>query len=239
MDSLDRMYRHLVRTIRARFPQYLSQPFDVGELHQNVLPYRHYRRELGLETNEDYEIVLTELLSGARDYLIVDDRMRDALRAELASTNPDPSAFKQFATASVALSPSAVRSLSIGPDEDVPRSGISTPAVDASPPAPPVSLPPPPRVSAAVAEPQTPPMPTNAVPASTPAPEPSITPRPVVPQAGERCRSCNEVLPAGRAITFCPHCGQNVTTMNCPACGSELEVGWKFCPTCGRPAGAG
>ncbi|MGH7616042.1 MAG: double zinc ribbon domain-containing protein [Gemmatimonadaceae bacterium] len=57
-----------------------------------------------------------------------------------------------------------------------------------------------------------------------------------MPQAGERCRSCNEVLPAGRAITFCPHCGQNVTTTNCPACGSELEVGWKFCPTCGRPA---
>ncbi|MGH7616693.1 MAG: hypothetical protein ACREPM_05640, partial [Gemmatimonadaceae bacterium] len=89
MDSLDRMYRHLVRTIRAKFPQYLSQPFDVAELHQNILPYRHHRRELGLESNEDYEIALSELLSGARDYLIVDDRMRDTLRAELATTNPD------------------------------------------------------------------------------------------------------------------------------------------------------
>ena len=97
MDNLDRMYRHLVRTIRSRFPQYLTQPFDVGELHQTILPYRHHRRELGLETNEDYEITLTELLSGARDYLIVDDRMRDVLKAELASTNPDPSKFKQFA----------------------------------------------------------------------------------------------------------------------------------------------
>ena len=93
------MYRHLVRTIRSRFPQYLSQPFDVAELHQTILPYRHHRRELGLETNEDYEITLTELLSGARDYMIVDDPMRDALRAELATTNPDPSAFKQFAAA--------------------------------------------------------------------------------------------------------------------------------------------
>jgi predicted amidophosphoribosyltransferase len=44
------------------------------------------------------------------------------------------------------------------------------------------------------------------------------------------------VLPTGRPITFCPHCGQNVTTLNCPACGSELEVGWKFCAVCGRPA---
>src|SRR5215467_3751612 len=129
MDSLDRMYRHLVRTIRSRFPQYLTQPFDVAELHQNILPYRHYRRELGLETNEDYEIVLTELLSGARDYLVVDDRMRDALCAELASTNPDPSAFKKFASASITLSPSALRSLAIGPDEDLPRSSLASPTV--------------------------------------------------------------------------------------------------------------
>src|SRR5215813_9884489 len=129
MDKIDRMYRHLVRTVRAKFPQYLTQPFDVAELHQNILPYRHHRRELGIETNEDYEIVLTELLSGSRDYLIVDDRMRDALRAELASANPDPSAFKKFATASVALSPSAVRSLSIGPDEEFSRTTAPSPAI--------------------------------------------------------------------------------------------------------------
>lgn len=233
MDSLDRMYRHLVRTIRSRFPQYLTQPFDVAELHQNILPYRHYRRELGLETNEDYEIALSELLSGARDYLIVDDRMRDALRAELKSTNPDPSAFKQFATASVALAPNALRALTIGPDEDLPAR-VSTAATPLEPP--PAKAPP--RASAATTR-TTAPAPVNPAPAvATPAPEPAITPRPVVPQAGERCRSCNEILPAGRAITFCPHCGQNVTTTNCPACGSELEVGWKFCPVCGRPADA-
>jgi double zinc ribbon protein len=235
MDSLDRMYRHLVRTIRSRFPQYLTQPFDVAELHQNILPYRHHRRELGLETNEDYEITLSELLSGAREFLIVDDRMRDALRAELASTNPDPSAFKQFATASVALSPTALRALAIGPDEDAP-SRVST--TNASLETPRAEIPP--RTSAIPSRPTAPAAPVNPAPAvSTPAPEPAIMPRPVVPQAGERCRSCNEVLPAGRAITFCPHCGQNITTTNCPACGSELEVGWKFCPTCGRPAGAG
>jgi double zinc ribbon protein len=242
MDSLDRMYRHLVRVVRARYPQYLTQPFDVAELHQNILPYRHHRRELGLETNEDYEIALTELLSGARDYLLVDDRMRDALRAELASTNPDPSAFKQFATATVALSPTAMRSLAIGPDEDAPRLSAASPMAGPTAERPveraaELTA----RASAAVAAPEKPltPPPINAMPPSTPAPEPAITPRPLVPQAGERCRSCNEVLPAGRAITFCPHCGQNVTTTNCPACGSELEVGWKFCPTCGRPTNAG
>src|ERR1700733_9250850 len=117
MDNLDRMYRHLVRTIRTKFPQYLTQPFDVATLQQTILPYRLHRRELGLETNEDYEITLSELLAGERDYLIVDERMRDTLKNELKSANPDPTAFKQFAPAMVALSPNALRSLDAGPDD--------------------------------------------------------------------------------------------------------------------------
>jgi hypothetical protein len=235
MDNLDRMYRHLVRTIRSRFPQYLTQPFDVGELYQTVLPYRLHRRELGIDTNEDYEITLSRLLAGERNYLIVDDRMHDVLKAEMATTNPDPSRFKQFATARVALSPAALRSLTIGPEED-PAAAGSMPTVDLpqstpAPPTPPSEpLAPPPRLTSPIVDP---------VPSATPPAQPVIISRTVVPQAGELCRSCNEPLPAGRAVTFCPHCGQNVTTAHCPACGSELEVNWRFCPTCGRPANAG
>jgi hypothetical protein len=238
MDNLDRMFRHLVRTVRAKYPQYLTQPFDVAELNQNILPYRHHRRELGLDTNEDYEITLTELLSGAREYLIVDDRMRDTLRAELASTNPDPSAFKQFASATVSIAPQALRALEIGPEEDGP-SRASMPAMNvtaersARPSAPerfPTSSRPAPTPAQVAA---------SITPSATPSSQPTITPRSIVPQVGQRCGSCSEVLPGGRAITFCPHCGVNVTTMHCPACGSELEVGWKFCPTCGRPAAGG
>jgi hypothetical protein len=272
MDNLDRMYRHLVRTIRSRFPQYLGQPFDVGELYQTILPYRHYRRELGLETNDDYEITLTELLSGARDYLVVDDHMRDVLKAALAATNPDPSAFKQFATVHVSLSPAALRSLEAGPAVDPGTPDIAMPFASstseqlARAAAPPAAAP-----SASAASTATAPM-SATVPPPAPAPPPSAPPRistkqtapsvvatpntppavasiarlsggisapgtgSIVPNAGERCRSCDGELPEGRAITFCPHCGQNLTTMNCPACGSELELGWNFCPTCGRPA---
>jgi hypothetical protein len=240
MDSLDRMYRHLVRTIRSRFPQYLSQPFDVGELNQTILPYRLHRRELGIESNEDYEVALTELLSGARDYLIVDDQMRDALRAELATVNPDPTAFKQFAGRTVALSPAALRSLEAGPEDAVDNVQASVPVAPSAPavapastqePSAPVIQPPP------VATPQaTPQAPPNVVRQSGASSAPGTGA--IVPQPGDRCRACDEALPPGRAITFCPHCGQNVTTVNCPACGSELEVGWKFCPICGRPASA-
>ena len=257
MDNLDRMYRHLVRVVRSRFPQHLVQPFSVADLNQTILPYRLHRRELGLETNDDYEITLTELISGSRDYLIVDEVMRDKLGAALGEVNPDPSAFKQFATSMVALSPSALRSLDIGLDEGAaatitgPRaSGASTtltppptpPAAAAAPPPPPPAVKPAARSAqpasvAATAKPKAASPAANAasVPTPTTTTKTSGGVRVVVPQVGERCRSCSEPLPVGRPITFCPHCGENVTTQHCPACGSELELGWKFCPSCGRP----
>lgn len=218
MDSLDRMYSHLVRTIRGQFPQYETEPFDVAKLSQTILPYRHNRRDLALETNEDYEITLSELLSGARDYLIVDERMRDTLASELASPNPDPSAFKQFADASVALSPAALRKLDAARPEQRQSAQLR------------------PSLSAVAA-----PTELIATAPATPSPAPVIAPvfvpiKTTAPRAGEHCPACDQSLPAGREITFCPHCGQNLTTINCLACGSELELGWKFCPVCGRPA---
>jgi predicted amidophosphoribosyltransferase len=52
--------------------------------------------------------------------------------------------------------------------------------------------------------------------------------------ASGTCHYCAGELPDGRRITFCPHCGQNLTIQHCPACSTELELGWKFCTTCGR-----
>jgi hypothetical protein len=54
MDDLDRMFRRLVQNIRTGYPDYLSRPFEVSELYQNIIPYRHNRSELGLEQNQDY-----------------------------------------------------------------------------------------------------------------------------------------------------------------------------------------
>lgn len=55
---------------------------------------------------------------------------------------------------------------------------------------------------------------------------------------GGPCPFCTKPLPEGRAVTFCPHCGQNVTVRHCPACSSEVENGWRHCVTCGREVGA-
>jgi hypothetical protein len=208
MDKLDRMFRHLVRTIETRKREYLARPFEVAELYDTILPYRLHRRELGLETNQDYELTLLELLSGARGYLVVDDRMRDALRKELASTKPDPSVLREFGSAHVALASDAVRRL-----DTEGRDGARTDATPATAPA----------------------SPTPAASATTPRRGLTSQSRTVaVAATGEPCRFCGGALPPGRQIAFCPHCGQNLTVINCAACGTELELGWSYCTTCGR-----
>ncbi len=199
MDAIDRMFHLLVQTVRDSQPRYLTQPFEVAELYQTLLPYRHFRRDLALDTNEDYELALMQLLSGTRGYLIVDDRMRDALERELASPSPDPGAFRQFADAQVALSPAAVQKLGHTPEGAVDAARSSASTVRLSTPA---------SMAAAAAA------------------------------ADEvRCRYCSGKLPQGRKVVFCPHCGQNLTVINCSACGAEVEVGWKYCVACGRPTG--
>ena len=255
MDALDRTFRHLLQTIQTRYPAYLTQPFEVAELYQTILPYRHHRRELGLETNQEYELVLLQLLAGARDYMVVNDEMRERLSRELASPNPDPGAFREYSTSQVALSPAAVRRFESGAANDEPALVGAGKAVTndgaqraSSQRAAASSVPTAPRnTSSAPTAPSA--MPAQPAPRRAPSSTSNVTTSPraaaspggsarssqtVVPQAGEQCRYCSGALPAGRRITFCPHCGQNLTVVNCMACGTELELGWKFCTTCGR-----
>ena len=324
MDDLDRMFRRLVQNIRTGYPDLLSRPFEVAELYQNIIPYRHNRSELGLEQNQDYEFALMRLLSGERGYLVVDDALRDGMQRELASPSPDTGAFRAFSTSAVSLSSEAVRRLDqylaggARPDDarlgrtasraagdTAPRIAppppplapppVAPPAPPASflsppPPPPPVMPPPPPRSLEADAAASTMAMPGHRhAPPIDPRPqprppqpraEPHADPRGAAagerreaapldassrqapgggstgagagagvpgnpgPRAGagaggtvgqdERCHYCDGLLPAGRKVNFCPHCGQNLTVRHCPACSTELEVGWKFCIACGR-----
>ena len=257
MDDVDRMYRHLVRTLRATSPQLLTQPFQVGDLYSTILPYRLHRRELGLETNQDYEMAMLELLSGGRGYLVVEDRMREVLGNALHSPNPDPTVIRDFSSSRVALAPDALSKLGDRPSVDYSaetpleaappireagtapfRAGSASTVIAATAPA-------------AATQPSASTVPTGPIPragaaasASTSSPSaaastgPRRPARPItVSPTGEQCPHCKGELPAGREISFCPHCGQDLTVLHCPACGSELEHGWKFCVTCGRAAG--
>ena len=230
MDDVETMYRHLVRTIRTSYPRYLTQPFEVGELYQNILPYRLHRRELGVQTNQDYELALMELLSGARGYLVVDGKMSDVLSAERKASSPNTARIRDFASSHVALAPEALHQLgggSGGQDSiTAARPSQASATVGGHTPAPVATSATPARPSESAA----------AVAAKSAAPDASRrAPKPFkVGEGGEDCTYCKGPLPGGREISFCPHCGQDLTLVHCPACGSELERGWKFCVTCGR-----
>ena len=249
MDELDRMYRRLVQNIRAGFPDLLGRPFEVAELYTTLVPYRHNRRELELDTNQDYEHALLRLLSGERGYLIGDPQMQSDLRAELDSPNPDLTKFRAYSTTMVSLAPDGARPVE-PPVLRRPGSGgtAAIPSTAAPPPPAPATaaasdrptLGIPERAAATAGQPAT----RTAAPSAAPPPARVASPQPTIAATGQRsivasgsCRYCAGELPEGRNITFCPHCGQNLTVANCPACGTELDVGWKFCTTCGRAAG--
>lgn len=197
MDSIDQMFRVLVRTLRTKQPALLTAPFTVADLYQQILPYRHFRRELALETNQEYEMTLMELLSGARGYLDVDEQLRDELGKELQSPSPEPSRVREFAEAHVAIKPGAL-AVTESP------AGATTPN----------------RASPAAAL-------SGIKPAANASAPSSLA-------DASRCRYCGGDLPGGRVLHFCPHCGQNLQVLNCPACGAEVEAGWKFCVACGK-----
>jgi hypothetical protein len=245
MDDLDRIFHRLVSNIRHRHSEYLTMPFTVQELYETLIPYRHHRRELGIETNQDYEIAVTRLLSGERDYLMTDPAMRDKLKAEIESPHMDPGAFREFATSKVSLAPEAlrrIRALTASGDAEASapataapgskpiaseREQGSTPTINATFP---VASPPSATAPSAAAAP----IPPREASASAPAALTSMMNAAPVP---EGCRFCGGTLPEGRTVIYCPHCGNNLSISRCPACGSELEKGWKFCATCGRGVG--
>ncbi|MGQ0766474.1 MAG: zinc ribbon domain-containing protein [Gemmatimonadota bacterium] len=248
MDELDRLYRRLVQNIRSGFPDLESRTFEVSQIYQQIVPYRTQRRELGIDTNEQYELALLQLLSGSRGYVVGDPEMSQALTRELETPNPDLSAYRAFGTSAVALSADALRLNPLTPvfvaasvpsplPMDVlsiaarPTEGLDDEAPQLAPGSVLEKARSYGREAQATAEPAAGPQlsPTPVVESM-----PIARPLPLKVSAGEKCRYCSAGLPEGRAVVFCPGCGHNLTVQHCPACSSEMEVGWKFCITCGR-----
>lgn len=183
-------------------------PFTVQELYEDLVPYRHHRRDLGIETNQDYEAAVSRVLSGERGYLRGDLSMQEKLTANQKEKVPDTGAFRDYAGSKVSLAPEALAALGLDPAPKQSAAPIDSASekVIAAPDMPPVSG------ESTVAE--------------------NISDL----GSAENCRFCSGTLPEGRTVTYCPHCGQNLAVRNCPACGTELDKNWRFCVTCGRSA---
>ena len=58
-------------------------------------------------------------------------------------------------------------------------------------------------------------------------------------KAQVRCPFCGGLLPPRMAINFCPHCGMGQDVGTCRACGADMDVGWRYCVSCGEEAQGG
>lgn len=270
-DELERLFRILVRRVRDVRPENLSRPFEVAEILRTFVPYRAHRADVGVETAEDYEVLVLRLLSGERGFVFADDAMQEDLRRELDSGNPDLRALHAYGTARVTLAQHAMRQvLEASPPTHV---AGAAPAVPTTPASEAPTETPPPRVSDAplsgagarasherapgaaevsaaldALQRQLPPTLAeldavlaasgDAKPRSSfqarghNIPDPTAEATVRTPRPG--CRFCGQMLPEGRAVTFCPHCGQNLKVRRCPGCSAEIDPTWKFCVTCGR-----
>jgi hypothetical protein len=225
VSDLDRLFRLIVRNLATADPARLQQPITVSELIGSVVPYRASRRELGVESSEDYELLLLRLCAAEDGYVrTAPEEVRRRFVQEAGSPHPDLSILKSHDTATVTLSPDRLgRVLEAGPEAAYapPVMSLVTP-----PPVPPPPVPPPPAAP-----------PPAAVPDAAPAPEPMAGPASgteiAAPPVAERCRYCRGRLPAGRSIHFCPHCGRGQSLARCPECRAEVESGWRHCIACG------
>ena len=235
-EVLSRFHAALVDEIRAQRPNYLTGPFTVAEIYQELVPYGSHRDRIGVEMNGDYEDALLRLLAGEGGYLILDSEPAlRRLREELDGSNPNTGLYREYAAVDVRLNSDRLAGGAVLSPE-LPLDAEELPLDDPSADEPQgedaiisTSDVAPADVAADVAA-------ANMIPAdggTDLSGEPSSDPEP--PTA---CRWCRAELPKRDNVSFCPFCGTDVNVVPCPGCGEELELAWRFCVACGTEVDA-
>jgi len=218
MDELDRLFGLLVAAL-ARETR-VAVPFPASEVYERLVPYRSNRSRLNVATHQDYEMAVLRLLAGERSYVQLEpETVREAMQREIATINPDPAYFRSFPDAQVMVNGRAAERVLLADrayaparsDEDEDQELVDTTGEN--------------------------PVPVPFVPPSTRRATPSVA-RSKDALAANQCEYCGGVLPTNREARFCPHCGQpREGDLRCQGCGNELDVGWAYCLSCGRPTG--
>ena len=226
-DHVERLFRRLVANLAALDPAAIHRPVAIREIHERLVPYRTHRLSLGLDTSEDYEMTLLRLCAGERGYATAFPQdAREALAKEAASVNPNTGLFRRFPSATLVLDPDRAADALGG---RMPPSSAPIALVPSAPPAGKAESP----AGAEESDED-----DSRVPFVLEEEPDEESRRPAHPReitlVTAPCPYCGGGLPVGRTVLFCPHCGQNIGVVHCPTCGSELDVGWQFCITCGQ-----
>jgi hypothetical protein len=217
-DDLDRLFERLVSVLADDAPGRLAVPFPAAEVYERLVPYRSNRSMLKVATHQDYEMAVLRLLAGERGYATLEPpEVREALLREAAESNPDTAMFRQFPDAILSLNRLAAERFLRGDRAYAPPS------------APPLG-PPPESVEQHQDREDEADEKAPLAGAAFELAEQSESPR--------QCPYCGETLPGSRKVNFCPQCGQPPSgELRCPACGGEMDVGWRYCVSCGRATG--
>ena len=217
VDELDRLFSLLVGAL-ARETR-VAVPFPASDVYERLVPYRSNRSRLNVATHQDYEMAVLRLLAGERNYVQLEpETVREAMQREIATINPDPAYFRSFPDAQVMVNGRAAERVLLADRAYAP----ATPQDDEE----------------LVDTTGENPVPVPFVPPAAFHTPKSPAPRPKDALAPDQCEFCGGVLPANREARFCPHCGQpQEGQLRCPGCGNDVDVGWAYCLSCGRPTG--
>jgi hypothetical protein len=210
----------LVDEIRAQQPEYMTSPFTVAEIYQNLVPYATHRDRVGVEMNGDYEDALLRLLAGEGGYLMLESEpaLRN-LREELESFNPNTGLYREFAAVDVRLNPAFidVEGHAVPHEND----GASNAFVQAE--------------TVSMSDLAPPDFGNADTDEEMPVDEPEVGVKAGAPgsEASSACRWCRAELPERDNLNFCPFCGTDVNLTPCPGCSEELDPAWRFCVACG------
>jgi hypothetical protein len=225
-DELDRLFECLVETL-ARDAR-IAVPFPAADLYERLVPYRSNRSRLGVATHQDYEMTVLRLLAGERGFVQLDPTdVREGMQREVTAANPDPAFFRNFPDAQIMINRFAAERVLRGdktyaPPEPVDLRADSDEEEEEEEP---------------VSWTSENPIPPEGLGAPAPA-ESTFELAETEETASHHCQYCGGSLPANRKVNFCPHCGQPpMGELKCPACGSEVDVGWAYCIGCGRATG--
>ena len=249
MDDLDRLAFRLVRTVRNSYPHLLAQEFTLTDLEERLLPFRDARREMSSNGPEVWEVNVLRMVSGERGYLQTDADLQLACRQALTLPSPTLALVRPWSATTMRLGASATN-LGIDRGQTQSNDAFAGSALGLEYSAAPLRLASPAGSTTGTAT-------LAHIHSASQAPAPVSPNRSAAQIAAARnaaahdemrsitaghtlrtcgCRFCGGKLPESRTLTFCPHCGVNLTVRQCPACSTELDVNWRFCVTCGRGA---
>ncbi len=249
MTPLDPLFRILVRTLSEQAPARIHQPIAINELMDSLLPYRVVRRELGVDSAEDYETLILRLCAGEGEFIQTDPAAQEALRGELKKPLPDLACLRVYGDTNVVLrTDPLMRALESRPERRYAPPGAEQPSEAEVELELPLESERHSGADHATADEEEsavggtweadPVVELRTGAAGQPGPQP-LADSADAGKAQVRCPFCGGILPPRMLINFCPHCGMGQDVGACRVCGADMDVGWRYCVSCGEDAQGG